>query len=378
MTTKNYNLICGDAHEQLNRLDSESVDSIVTDPPAGIAFMGKSWDSDKGGRDTWILWLTEIMTEAKGVLKPGGHALVWALPRTSHWTATALENSGFEIRDIVNHIFGSGFPKSLNVGNGLGTALKPACENWILCRKPLEKGLTVAQNVLKWGTGAINVDGCRVPSDRKDTRHGGGKVSEHIQQLNPDAKGYSLPSARFPANVTHDGSDEVEAEFAKFGERKSGAINGKRSASRLNCHGGFAMQNEAGYFEATAGSASRFFYAAKASQSDRNEGLEGFEIKRPDHRTETGMGSFEQKGVQPQQNHHPTVKNVELMKYLCRLITPPNGIILDMFCGSGSTGKAAMLENFRFIGIEQNAEYLEIARARIESALNKQPLFAAA
>lgn len=172
-------LLQGDCLVQLKTLPDNSVDSIVTDPPAGIGFMSggnkNHWDSDKGGRDHWIAWLTEIMIECKRVIKPGGHALIWGLPRTSHWTATAIENAGFEIRDVINHLFGSGFPKSHSVykaigedtaeakpWQGWGSALKPACEHWILCRSPLEKGLTIAENVLKWGTGALNIDCSRI------------------------------------------------------------------------------------------------------------------------------------------------------------------------------------------------------------------------
>ena len=205
-------LLQGDCLEKLKLLDDNSIDALVTDPPAGIGFMGKEWDKDKGGRDGWIAWLTEIMVEAMRTMKPGAHGLVWALPRTSHWTATALENAGFEVRDCVYHLFGSGFPKSLNVGKavdklqgnereitgiekvdigmqggsmhsgrsvnvierettkgtspyeGYGTALKPAVECWWLVRKPLAES-TVAKNVLAYGTGGLNIDGSRIESD---------------------------------------------------------------------------------------------------------------------------------------------------------------------------------------------------------------------
>ena len=172
---QNY-LLVGDNAIWLKKIPDNSIDSIVTDPPAGISFMARGWDSDKGGRDHWIKWMSEVATECKRVLKPGGHAFVWAIPRTSHWTATAWENAGFEIRDVVAHVFGSGFPKSHNIEKalqkiqperssefkGIGTALKPAREDWILMRKPLDKGLTIAENCLKWGTGGINIDESRV------------------------------------------------------------------------------------------------------------------------------------------------------------------------------------------------------------------------
>jgi hypothetical protein len=252
-------IILGDCLIKLKELDDNSVDSIVTDPPAGISFMGKIWDTDKGGRDNWIKWMQEVATECKRVLKPGGHAFVWTIPRTSHWTATAWENAGFEIRDVVAHIFGSGFPKSLNIGKavdklqgneretvgehpnpagnkaggnslnmsavgmpetailtkgtsaweGWGTALKPAREDWILMRKPLEKGLTVAENCLKWGTGGINIDESRVEtSDNlqavvKGIRTEGWRKMEGRNDIETEKKLYGTPEGmgRFPANL---------------------------------------------------------------------------------------------------------------------------------------------------------------------------------
>jgi hypothetical protein len=218
---QNY-LLVGDNAIWLKKIPDNSIDSIVTDPPAGISFMGRGWDTDKGGRDHWIAWMQEVATECKRVLKPGGHAFVWAIPRTSHWTATAWENAGFEIRDVVAHIFGSGFPKSLNIGKavdklqgnerktvgkdksgserncmagdftggeydltkgtseweGWGTALKPAREDWLLMRKPIESK-TVAENCLKWGTGGINIDESRVETQIM-------KNSEGVKNTNPD------------------------------------------------------------------------------------------------------------------------------------------------------------------------------------------------
>jgi site-specific DNA-methyltransferase (adenine-specific) len=216
--------------------------------------------------------------------------------------------------------------------DGWGTALKPAHEPIVLARKPLVG--TVANNVLTHGTGGINIDGCRVGE--------GTGESKTVQY--PDIRGNNYNNAsgtveytvtsqgRFPANFIHDGSDEVLELFPSIKADESAA---------------------------------RFFYCAKASKKDRNEGLDGFAEKRPDERTATGMGTFQEKGVAKQANHHPTVKPTELMRYLCRLITPPNGTVLDPFTGSGSTGKAAVLEGFNFIGIEQSAEYVEIAKARI-------------
>lgn len=393
-----YELHTGDNLDILPTLADNSVDSIVTDPPAGISFMGKSWDGDKGGRKEWIAWLTKVMEEAYRILKPGGHALVWALPKTSHWTATALEDAGFEIRDIVIHLFSTGFPKGCNISKSLDgvlgkqsqgfsasgddgrkselkqnlnyrsdygykytpetepakkwdgwkTGLKPAHENWILVRKPISEK-TVAANVVEFGTGALNIGGCMVPTTPEnnaiDIARAGykdgpshilkkDKERVHATQITTNCDFLPLAfveNGRYPANVTHDGSEEIESIFLDRGN---------------------------------------YFYCAKVSPADRNEGCEAFEKK------ETTDGRSNPLDYQDKfnavkfatRNHHPTVKNVNLMRYLCRLITPPNGTILDMFMGSGSTGKAAMLEGFNFIGIEQNPEYVEIAEARIKFA----------
>ena len=175
----------GDCLEPLKTLEADSIDAVVTDPPAGISFMGSSWDGDKGGRRQWVSWMTQVFQETLRVLKPGGHALVWALPRTAHWTAWALEDAGFEVRDSLQHIFGTGWPKGRDLGrdsaewNGWNTAMKPTHEVWWLCRKPLSEP-TVAKNVLKWGTGAINVDACRVGTS--GARNNGRKASSAYDQ----------------------------------------------------------------------------------------------------------------------------------------------------------------------------------------------------
>ena len=237
---------------------------------------------------------------------------------------------------------------------------------------------SVAENVLKHGTGGINIDGCRVGlHDGDDARLGGnGSFKTDKSAKNVYSGGYvgdeikSSSLGRFPANVIHDGSDEVLQGFPNTGNGNGGKpykYSGKeydnKESSMFN---GDKPQAPSNFND--SGSASRFFYCAKASKTDRNDGLKGFEIKRPDNRTDVGMGSFVEKGLQPQANFHPTVKPTELMRYLCRLITPPNGIVLDPFMGSGSTGKGAILEGFDFIGIELDPEYVEIAKARIEYA----------
>jgi len=424
-----FEVIHGDCLEVLKTLPDNSVEAIVTDPPAGIAFMGKSWDKDKGGREHWIAWMSDVAAECLRVIKPGGHALVWAIPRTSHWTGTAWENAGWDCRDKIFHCFGSGFPKSLcidkaidkaagaerevvgvsprhSVGKlgkhgasinlcetglnldgttpltapatpsakqweGWGTALKPAVEEWWLFRKPLAEN-TVAANVLEHGTGALNIDGCRVGVDASDVNHRtnpsrGNNGANSVFGVG-GRNGNLCQSGRFPAHLIHDGSEEV---LACFPETTSGGGN---KASRNP--GMWAWKKSLDDIrEPDSGSAARFFYCAKASKRDRDEGLDGFESKKietmngykspPEGRTADKNG-----GVKA--NHHPTVKATELMRYLCRLITPPGGTILDPFCGSGSTGKGATLERFNFIGIEQDADYVEIARARIAYVLEAE------
>lgn len=342
--TKPYNIHLGNCLEVLKGIPDNSVDSIVTDPPYGLSFMGKKWDYDVPEKAIW--------EECLRVLKPGGHLLAFAGARTQHRMAVRIEDAGFEIRDMIAWVYGSGFPKSMDVSKaidkaagaerevvgrsestaatggvygeygkgfditapatdaakqwqGWGTALKPALEPITVARKPFK--VTVADNVLEWGTGAINIDGCRVGTDGGTRKESSGEKCETVSVggfLNAKA-GEPVPGmGRWPANVIHDGSDEVVA--------------------------GFPNNN------------ARFFYCAKTSRKDRGEG-----------------------------NNHPTVKPTDLMAYLCRLVTPPGGVVLDPFMGSGSTGKAAMREGFRFIGIEMDADYLAIAEARIAHGAGK-------
>jgi site-specific DNA-methyltransferase (adenine-specific) len=335
-------ILHGQAQEVLAEFSNASVDTMVTDPPAGISFMGKDWDHDHGGRAGWCAAFTAVFSECLRTLKPGAYALVWALPRTSHWTATALEDAGFEIRDVLTHHFGTGFPKSLNVGKmldewkGWGTALKPATEHWILCRKPLAG--TVAANVAEHRAGALNVDGCRVEGGlKRDPRSADGTRSQRVQNEGWDRpwkqgeqrlEDWDAAQGRWPPNLllTHaaDCGDEcadgcpVREMDAQSGEGHSGQGGG---ASR--------------FFP-------RFRYQAKPSQRERNAGL-----------------------PEGEKNKHPTVKSVELMRWLCRLVTPPGGVVLDPFMGSGSTGVACAAEGFRFIGIEGEAEYVQLAEQRI-------------
>ena len=385
----------GDCLEVLRSLPDCSVDSIVTDPPYGLSFMGKRWDYDVPSVEIWA--------ECLRVLKPGGHLLAFAGTRTQHRMAVRIEDAGFEIRDMIAWVYGSGFPKSLDVskaidkmagaerevirtpmtahstaGKGLsnelderpwmtkarelgyhehagnipatpeakqwegwGTALKPALEPITVARKPLIG--TVAENVLQHGTGAINVDG--------------GRVGE-----------------RWPANFIHDGSEEVVALFPQ----SNGGAFPKKSNVPTGKHyeGGWGAVDNGVRTEMDNGSAARFFYCAKASKADRDEGCEKLQERSAGECVDRVEGSAWMESPRAgagrtsgSRNHHPTVKPTDLMRYLCRLVTPPNGIVLDPFMGSGSTGKAAMLEGFAFVGIEREAEYIDIAKARIQSAV---------
>lgn len=420
----------------LAKLKPNTIDSLVTDPPAGISFMGKDWDGDKGDRDSWILWLRTIMKECRRVMKPGAHGLVWALPRTSHWTATALEDAGFEIRDVVTHLFGSGFPKSLDIskaidraagvertkvlssyrtgegaafkysGNGVeqlheakakeiqrteaetdeakqysgwGTALKPASEHWILVRKPCSEK-TVAKNVLKWGTGGINIDACRVgyqsDEDLEKTKRGVQAMRDTMRDQK-QSDGWDRPwqkdaprsdnsnvkmEGRFPANLV---LDETAAKMLdeQSGERPAGYRENPSTQSGSKFQSNLGA-GERGYKD--TGGASRFFYVAKASRRERNAGLEVL-------KTATKHGARpcdweNQDWSKVNSNHHPTVKPLKLMQYLITLITPPKGVVLDPFMGSGSTGVAAKKLGFKFIGVEKEKEYFEIAEARLDAS----------
>ena len=360
----------GDCLHKLKELEANSVDAIVTDPPYGLAFMGKKWDYDVPSVAIW--------SEVFRVLKPGGHILSFGGTRTYHRMVVNIEDAGFEIRDQIQWIYGSGFPKSHNLKGeheGWGTALKPANEPICLARKPLEKGLPVAENVLKYGTGAINVNECRIGTEQVEKGRSG--RSGLFQLDNKTEKQTS--TGRWPANVI---LDEAAAEML---DQQSGML---KSGSRDNTKNkpyegptGWKGTNIGGVFDASSGGASRFFYVAKASKRERNAGLEGMPKKANNSNNNPSrmVGSSSKKaligdtnstnsGVEPQANHHPTVKPIKLMEYLIKLITPPGGTVLDPFMGSGSTGVAAKRLGFNFIGIEMNEEYLKIAEKRIDGA----------
>jgi len=422
-------ILLGDCAQVLPSMEADSIDAIVTDPPAGIAFMGQDWDKDRGGRDSWIAWMSGVAAECLRVAKPGAHALVWAIPRTSHWTATAWENAGWEVRDRIGHLFGTGFPKSLNVSlaidkaagaqrevigrrtdraatpkqkinggkyiggengradcsaitapatdaakqwSGWGTALKPACEDWWLLRKPLAG--TVAENLSRFGTGGINIDACRIEAPDGVPLFGLGKrdaVSSYSNGLGCDRRRtgeIDKTTGRWPANVTHDGSDEVLAVFperaGQLGPPSRIHSDSAVAIGKFHSGGNMARRGD-------SGSAARFFFCSKASRADREEGLDEFEAKQMDESRDEdapGANNPRNRGGEGRKNHHPTVKSTRLMRWLVKLVTPPNGTVLDPFAGSGSTGKACVLERRGFIGIEQDPEFVAIAEARTDWA----------
>lgn len=374
----------GDCLAALRACPASVVDALVTDPPAGIGFMGKEWDRDKGGREAWIAWLAERARECLRVLKPGAHGLVWALPRTSHWTATALEDAGFEVRDVLNHLFGTGFPKSLDLGDGRGTALKPAAEHWILVRKPCDG--TTTGTVERWGTGGLNIDACRIGSTDKLVRPAVHRFDNVAYGTGLGAGTQAEPGGRWPANVILSHDEDcgdtctpgcaVLALDEQAGERRSGARAAGRYQQRdgTGIYGACEAREEPEIF-ASSGSASRFFYCAKPSPSERDLGCDALPMHTPAELTGSKDGAARLASPRTgagrtsgRRNHHPTVKSIALMRWLCRLVTPPGGVVLDPFTGSGTTGCAAVLEGLHFAGIEQDAEYAEIARARIGAA----------
>lgn len=383
-------VIQGDCREALLSLDAECVDACVTDPPYGLSFMNKEWDAEVPGPEYW--------RQVIDVLKPGAHLLAFAGTRTQHKMASAIEAAGFEIRDVIAWVYGSGFPKSTDVSKavdkhlglsrevvsvdesrlrpnrvdrglvdrsggggfhsdngatvtapaspeaaqweGWGTALKPSMELVTVARKPLAG--TVAANVLEHGTGALNIDGCGIPVDSGDewdkpqsqVRPGGSDRGHALgtgKGRLEGVRGTPRPSGRWPANLIHDGSDDVEALFQN-------ASSGKYPAARKD--GGIPTSGHRGQSglessRTPPGTAARFFYCAKAGKADRFGG------------------------------DHPTVKPVELMRYLVRLVTPPGGVVLDPFAGTGTTGEAALLEGFDAVLVERDPGYARLCAERL-------------
>jgi site-specific DNA-methyltransferase (adenine-specific) len=289
-------LLCaGDAWHFLRDNPGARYDSVVTDPPYEIGFMGKGWD------DSRISFSVEFWSEVCRVLKPGGHVVAFGSSRSYHRLACAIEDGGFEIRDSLMWLYGTGYPKSHNQSDGWGTALKPAFEPIVLARNPLSEK-TVAENVQRWGTGAINIDGCRVGTEDMSAQwdrswsDNAGEMGKRYPQSGR-ISGKIVPPGRWPANVCHDGSEEVAGLFPE--------------------------------------NASRFFYSAKADADDRIR------------------------------SKHPTVKPVDLMQWLIRLVTPKNGLVLDPFAGTGTTAEAALYEGMRCVLVESEREYQDDIRRRL-------------
>ncbi|MDN7456568.1 DNA-methyltransferase [Burkholderia cenocepacia] len=377
----------GDCRDVMKSITDASIDAIVTDPPYELGFMGRDWDRSGVANDV-SMW-----AECLRVLKPGGHLLAFSGSRTYHRMACAIEDAGFELRDQIMWIYGSGFPKSKNLDgdwDGWGTALKPAHEPICVARKPLAG--TVAANVLEHGVGALNIDACRVHG--ADALGGQYTVKRFAPGASVNADGNwkqdveytgEMKAGRWPANVIHDGSDEVLAAFPDapgqlaaantdqtriknrhaYGQMRAGEASSDR---RYTDTGSTNFAAKPGVRRFDTGSAARFFYCAKASRTDRNEGLDD---PGPQFTHGSTLRDAENLGAERKGNHHPTVKPTELMAYLSRLVTPPGGVVLDPFMGSGSTGKACAREGFGFVGIDLTPEYVEIARARIEHELGR-------
>jgi DNA modification methylase len=431
-----WRVMVGSCLDRLKDLGDESVDSVVCDPPYELGFMGKSWDS------SGIAYNVDVWRECLRVLKPGGHVLAFGGSRTWHRLAVAVEDAGFELRDSIAWIYGSGFPKSLDVSKaidkaagaereivgqnvyatrrpravpgevmdtglgdnhditapatpeaqkwqGWGTALKPAFEPVVVGRKPLVG--TVAANVLAYGVGGLNIDATRIGTegggtncDKRDQsgnclgHDGSGKFSRTVH-----AKEVSAAQGRWPANVMLDeytaGLLDEQSGFSK----SSGVINRWTDGAKPFGNGaGGAYESVQGV--ADSGGASRFFYVAKASKRDRNEGLDGLQAASAADMVQREEGSAGMNSPRAgagrtsgAKNFHPTVKPTDLMRQLVRLVTPPGGIVLDPFTGSGSTGKAAILEGFQFIGVELTEEYLPIIQGRIDWAVHQVEVEAA-
>lgn len=352
----------GDCVELMARMDTASVEAIVTDPPYGLGFMGKEWDDLPPG--------PAFAGEALRVLRPGGHVLAFGGTRTFHRLAVALEDEGFAIRDTIMWLYAQGFPKSKDAGDGWGTALKPAHEPIIVARKPLDG--TVAENVLRHGTGALNIGATKIPfADAADLAEALAKnPGRDGEKVTSDVYGADRPqqvvdeAGRWPANLV---LDEGAGQMldSQSGERPGGGYPEQRGANAVYSptSGGSDGPRSMG----DTGGASRFFFCPKVGRLERDLGLIDFDAKALLWSSgEQSPGTFQSDGTdRSARNPHPTVKPIELMRWLCRLVTPLGGTVLDPFSGSGSTGIAAILEGYDFIGMEKEQEYVEIAEARI-------------
>ena len=365
----------GDCLDVMRSMEAGSVDAVVTDPPYGLSFMGKGWDHGIPGAPFW--------TEASRVAKPGAHLLAFGGTRTFHRLACAIEDAGWEIRDCLSWLYGSGFPKSHNGAWG-GTALKPAWEPVILARKPLIG--TVAANHAAHGTGALNIDGCRIAHNEECRMMAPSQAnidnpSEKCRQAGRREAVLELkPEGRWPANVLLD-----EDAAAALDEQSGVSTSNDPGTTHVN-DPYFGLKGErrnAGY-DGDFGGASRFFYTSKASRAERNAGLDGFPEEMPDNAVDRaaaragleGRGRGRGSLSKPRANIHPTVKPVDLMRWLVRLVTPHGATVLDPFLGSGTTLVAALQEGCRAIGIEREAQYVEIAKARVAHESKQGSLFA--
>ena len=350
----------------LPTLPAASVDALVTDPPAGIGFMGKEWDdfrrarnpADAGrdsvhgrlsrsgpeygrrDRENFITWLASILHECLRVMKPGAYGWVWAIPRTSHWTAMACEDAGFTVRDVMTHVFGTGFPKSRS-------SLKPAAEHWILIKAPGElRELRIEENRI--GTSKQVPASAPLASNQKYGARPASAADE-------STAGYDVNVGRWPANFTLSLCDDcadtcvedcpVRLLDEQSGERRSAGNYPTTYSNSSGYSGGIGKVQ--GPLYSDSGGASRFFYQAKPSTKERSLGL-------------------------PDRNTHPTVKSIALMRHLIRLIAAPDSLILDPFTGSGSTAVAAIEEGCHFVGIEQDPQHAETARLRAQHALSRR------
>jgi DNA modification methylase len=406
-------IYCMDCLEGLKQLPDNTVECVITDPPYGLSFMGKKWDYDVPSIEIW--------GECFRVLKPGGYLLAFAGTRTQHRMAVRIEDAGFEIRDMIAWVYGSGFPKSLNIGKavdklqgnerevvgdnkyksrrpnpmngtsyvmnetkwdctknlidtkgtseweGWGTALKPALEPITVARKPLSEK-TVAENCLKWGTGGINIDECRVGTTGGETHKGGFQkeyVGDKVDYENHGVETDLTPKGRFPANLIHDGSDEVLHCFPDVDENELADKSKQQTIF-------------GGLIEKQMINSSRFFYCAKASKDERNKGCEELEEK-----IKPLMGEFKnnpgritpKSSPTPRANHHPTVKPIALMEYLIKLVSREGATVLDPFMGSGTTAVACKQRNRNFIGFEISEEYCKIAEARLKKVNDQKSIW---
>lgn len=331
-------VVISDARAALAAMPADSLDAALTDPPYELGFMGKAWDS------SGVAFNVEFWRGVLRVLKPGAHLLAFGHSRTYHRMTCAIEDAGFEIRDSLDWIYGSGFPKSKTEASGMppgqGTALKPGKEPIVMARKPLIG--TLAENIARYGTGGLWIDACRLPTTDDRSRHSSGAKGVNALGHSDTYDSESHPLGRWPANVLLD--EEAAAEL----DAQSGAA--------------------------------RFFYVAKPGRKERDAGCDHLPAKSRGEATgrkEGSAGMLNPRagagGRGGARNYHPTVKPVTLMRYLLKLITPPGGVVLDPFTGSGTTGVAALLEQRRFIGTELTDEYAAIIDARLEHAAKGTP-----